>query len=132
MLAWIRPTPALMGLAFLISYATMLWHNLRELPLSPVDVENSGPLLVAVVLYAAYLRRPRSQVVLASILGWALLNLFIGGIGTVLPLPIWPSAPEQSVSHYLAHAVYTAGQLPLAAVALAALRLAAQPERGQR
>jgi hypothetical protein len=122
----------LMGLAFLISYATMLWHNLYELPLTPLDIENSGPLLVAVLLYAAYLWRPRSQIVLASILGWALLNLFVGGIGSVLPLPIWPFAPEQSVSHYLIHVVYAVGQLPLTAMALVALRTAAQPAGGER
>jgi len=41
----------------------------------------------------------------------------IGGIVTVLPLPMLPFAPEQSLSHYAAHVLYTVGQLPLVVVA---------------
>jgi hypothetical protein len=49
----------------------------------------------------------------AAILGWALLNLVIGGVVSVLPLPILLFEPEQTLDHYLAHVYYTAGQLPL-------------------
>jgi hypothetical protein len=40
----------------------------------------------------------------------------------VVPLPIWPYQPEQSVTHYSFHALYALLQLPL----LIALR----PTRG--
>ena len=105
----------------------MLAHNLFELPLTPLDIENSGPLLVDLALLAAYWRRPASRVVQLAILGWALLNLLVGGVVTVLPLPVLPFVPEQSLSHYLAHVVYGIGQVPLVFLAVAALR---QPPPG--
>lgn len=116
------PTPGRMAMAFVASWVAMLTHNQFELPLSPVDIENSGPLLVDIALLAAYWRRPTSRVVQVAILGWALLNLVIGGLVTVLPLPVLPFVPEQSVSHYLAHVVYAAGQVPLVLLSIAALR----------
>ena len=45
----------------------------------------------------------------------------IGGIVTVLPLPILPFVPEQSITHYGAHVVYTIGQVPLVVLAYRAL-----------
>jgi len=117
-----EPTPGRMAMAFVASWVAMLAHNQFELPLSPVDIENSGPLLVDIALLAAYWRRPTSRVVQVAILGWALLNLVIGGLVTVLPLPVLPFVPEQSLSHYLAHVVYAAGQVPLVLLSIAALR----------
>jgi len=117
-----KPTPGRMAIAFVVSWVAMLAHNLSELPLTPVDIENSGPLLVDLALLAAYWRRPTSRVVQVAILGWALLNLVIGGMVSVLPLPVLPFVPEQSWSHYVAHLVYTVGQVPLVLVAVAALR----------
>lgn len=116
------PPTGRMAIAFVISWGAMLAHNQLELPLTPVDIENSGPLLVDLALLAAYWRRPTSRVVQVAILGWALLSLVIGGVVTVLPLPVLPFVPEQSLSHYLAHVVYAAGQVPLVLLAMAALR----------
>jgi hypothetical protein len=48
-----------------------------------------------------------------ALVAWGLLNLLAGAILSVLPLPIWPFEPEQSVGHYAAHMVYGLGQLPL-------------------
>lgn len=121
------PSPLRVGLALGVSWVTMLGHNLHELPLAVSDLENTGPLLVALVLSVAYWRRGGSRAVQWAILGWALLNLVIGGIVTVLPLPILPFVPEQSLDHYLAHAVYTVGQVPLVLVAVAALRRPPHP-----
>lgn len=45
-----------------------------------------------------------------------------GRVATVLPLPVLPFFPEQSPSHYLAHVVHVIGQVPLAFLAVAALR----------
>jgi hypothetical protein len=55
-----------------------------------------------------------------------MLNLVIGGIVTVLSLPFLPFVPEQSVTHYGAHVVYTLGQVPLVVLSYRALRAPAQ------
>ena len=123
MQAPLRPPPVLtMAVALAASWASMLAHNMYEPPLAPIDVENSGPLLLDVLLLAGYWRFGQARVVQVAILGWALLNLVIGGVLSVFPLPIWPWVPEQSVSHYLAHVVYALGQLPVIGVAVAAVR----------
>jgi hypothetical protein len=114
-----------MGAALALSALSMLAHNLYELPLSPIDLENSGPIAFAAILGVAYALRPDSKVVTAAILGWGVLNLVIGGFVTVLPLPILPFTPEQSISHYAAHVVYSVGQIPLVVLAYRALRRAA-------
>ena len=89
-----RPTRATMAVALAISAASMLAHNLYELPLSPIDLENSGPIVFAAMLWVAYALWPDSRFVAAAALGWGVLNLVIGAIVTVLPLPILPFAPE--------------------------------------
>jgi hypothetical protein len=111
-----------MALALALSWGSMLAHNLYELPLTPVDPENLGPLAVAGVIGLAYAAWPGARAVVAATLGWGVLNLAIGGIVTVLPLPILPFAPEQSISHYAAHVVYTVGQIPLVVLAFRGLR----------
>ncbi len=116
------PSPVAVGLALALSWGAMLAHNLYELPLALSDLENSGPLLVALVLWVAYWRLGSSRAVQWALLGWALLNLVIGGVVTVLPLAILPFTPEQSLDHYLVHVVYAVGQVPLVLVAMAALR----------
>ena len=110
------------ALALAISWGSMLAHNSYELPLSPIDPENSGPLVVAMLIGLAYAARPDARAIVAAALGWGVLNLVIGGIVTVLPLPALPFAPEQSVSHYAAHVLYTAGQVPLVVLVLRGLR----------
>ena len=121
------PTPSRMAIAFAVSWVAMLAHNLFELPVTPLDIENSGPLLVDLALLAAYWRLPTSRGVQVAILSWAVLNLIVGGVVTVLPLPVLPFVPEQSLSHYLSHLIYSAGQVPLLILSVAALR---QPSRG--
>jgi hypothetical protein len=118
-----RPTSrSTMAVALAISAASMLAHNLYELPLSPIDLENSGPILLAVILGLAYAASPDSKAVAAAALGWGVLNLVLGGIVTVLPLPFLPFVPEQSLTHYGAHLVYTLGQVPLVVLTYRALR----------
>lgn len=65
------PSAVLVGLALALSWATMLAHNLYELPLAVGDLENTGPLVVALVLLVAYWRRGGSRVVQWPILGCA-------------------------------------------------------------
>lgn len=116
-----------MAAALTLSAASMLAHNLYELPLSPIDLENSGPIAFAAILGVAYALRPASKVVAAAALGWGVLNLVIGGIVTVLPLSILPFVPEQSVTHYAAHVVYALGQVPLVVLGYRALPGLAAP-----
>ncbi len=111
-----------MAAALTVSAGSMLAHNLYELPGSPTDLENSGPILFAAILGLAYALRPDSKAVASAALGWGVLNLVIGGMVSVLPLPILPFVPEQSISHYAAHVVYALGQVPLVVLAYRAVR----------
>ena len=120
----------LLALALAVSWGSMLFHNQSELPLTPLDIENTGPLAVDIVLFVACWRWPSSRVVWTSILVWALINMVVGGIVTVLPLPVLPFVPEQTVEHYVVHAVYAIGQLPLVLVAAGALRDLRYQKRG--
>jgi len=113
-----------MIIALAVSWASMLAHNLYELPLSPADPENSGPLVVAIVLGIAYAARPRSFLVATLAFAWGVLNLVVGGVLSVLPFPVLPFVPEQTLTHYGAHVVYTLGQVPLVVVAYRAARVA--------
>ena len=123
-----RPTSRVaMAAAIALSAGSMLAHNLYELPLTPLDLENSGPIAVAAILGMAYAFRPDSKVIAGAALAWGLLNLVIGGVITVLPLPILPFSPEQSLTHYGAHVVYAVGQVPLVVVSYRALRSTTNP-----
>ena len=114
-----------MSVALVLSALSMLAHNLYELPLSPIDLENSGPIAFAGLLGIAYALWPGSKAVAAAILGWGVLNLVIGGVVSVLPLSILPFVPEQSIAHYGAHVVYAVGQIPLVVLGYRALRASA-------
>lgn len=46
------------------------------------------------------------------LLGWIALNLVGGRILSVLPLPILPFMPSQTLYHYAFHGVYTFTQVP--------------------
>jgi hypothetical protein len=101
-----------------------LWvHNAADLPeQTPLSAESAGPGLVSLLLIALWFP-PRSRRFAAWLLvGWALLNLIGGAILSVLPLPIQPFAPEQSLRHYLFHVLYGLCQLPLIAALVVSLR----------
>lgn len=117
-----RVSRVAMGAALTLSAASMLAHNLYELPLSPIDLENSGPITFAAILGVAYALRPDTTAVAAAVLGWGVLNLVIGGIVSVLPLSILPFVPEQSITHYAAHVVYAVGQIPLVVLGYRAIK----------
>jgi peptidoglycan/LPS O-acetylase OafA/YrhL len=118
-----RPvTPAAMAAALVVSAGSMLAHNLYELPLAVTAIENAGPIAFAALLGVAYTLRPSSRVVAVALLAWGLLNLVVGGVVSVLPLPVLPFVPEQSLTHYGAHVVYTLGQVPLVIASWRAVR----------
>ena len=117
-------TPA----AIVLAWAGMAIHDALELPdLVPASPEFLVPTAIYAMAGVAFLLTgTRSS---AIVLGaWAALNLVGGGILSVLPLPILPFVPEQSVGHYLAHAFYAVAQVPLVVITwrAASLRPAAQ------
>ncbi len=91
----------------------MLAHNLLSLPLPLGAPENVGPVLVWCGLVAWHLATRGAGAARAALLAWTALNLVVGGIVTVLPLPFLPFVPEQTLSHYLAHLIYTITQIPM-------------------
>jgi hypothetical protein len=102
-----------------IAVGGMLVHNALELgPAFLVSPETTVPVgLYAVLTWLV--RRPRTSAVSRlALLFWALLNLVVGGIVSVLPLGLFPFVPDQSLGHYGAHAVYAASQVPLVLVAI--------------
>ena len=95
-----------------ISWLGFLVHNVADLPgqtfLSP---ETLWPSLITVALlgiYSAGLKRVAG----IGLAIWATLNL-VGGALSVLPLPILPFEPEQTLRHYSFHLLYAATQVPL-------------------
>lgn len=109
-----RPSVAMGGLGLLVAWLGEVGHNVLSLPGLPLlGPESLGPAVLDVALLAAFWRWPGNSPVRVLLVGWVLVNLFVGGILTVLPLGVFPFAPEQTVQHYLAHALYTAAQLPV-------------------
>lgn len=105
--------------AVLVAWLGMFVHNMADLPISVVSPENTLPGIIWLAFLWLWIKDRRWSAVL--ILGWAGLNL-LGAILTVLPLPVLPFAPEQSVRHYLFHALYAAMQLPVLYLAQRELR----------
>jgi len=98
-----------------ISWLGFLVHNVADLPgqtlLSPETLVPSLVTAALVVAYAAGWRR----VAAVGLLVWATLNL-VGGALSVLPLPVLPFEPEQTLRHYSFHALYAVTQIPLIVV----------------
>jgi membrane protein YdbS with pleckstrin-like domain len=67
---------------------------------------------VYLLLAAGWLSRVR-RVTAWLLLGWGWLHAIGGGLLSVLPLPLWPYQPEQSLRHYAVHALYAVLQVPL-------------------
>jgi len=99
-----------------VAWLGLFAHNQLSLPLAPLSAENLGPLVVYAALGTWYVRSRGSVKARAALAGWTILNLVVGGVLTVLPLPILPFVPEQTVAHYVAHLIYSVAQLPLLAV----------------
>ena len=106
----------------------MIAHNVLEFgPGFLASAETLIPVAILGLLALLAWTRPANNVVHVGLFAWALLNLVGGGILSVLPLGLFPFAPEQSLGHYGAHVIYAVAQLPLVIVAARALR-----PRGQR
>jgi hypothetical protein len=107
-------TAWLLAVFMIVSWLGLYIHNMMEFPsftlLSP---ENAGPALVSNVLFAGWLLLPYRRLLLFLIFGWTMIHFVIGAVLSVLPLPVWPFIPDQSLAHYMAHLIYAMFQLPL-------------------
>ena len=105
-------TPRHIVVAIGASIGGLLVHNLEEFGLSILfGPETWVPATITVLLGVALFKRASTGVFVAAI-GWAVIVIVIGG-ASVLPLPIWPFTPEQTLSHYMGHVVYALAQIPL-------------------
>ncbi|HEU5440942.1 MAG TPA: hypothetical protein VFU88_16775 [Ktedonobacterales bacterium] len=87
----------------------------------------SLPLLVILAaLLIWWLRAAHKRAPSLALLIYALVNA-VGGFLSVLPLPILPFVPEQTVDHYLVHVIYSGFQGPLIVASLVAAVVARKP-----
>ena len=101
-----------------LSWSGMIVHDRISLPeLSLLAPDVVLPTLVFVSLLWAWCAWP-GRLSLGLLLGWTLLHLAVGGLLSVLPSPFLPFVPEQTLRHYVAHALYAACQVPLLVVLL--------------
>jgi hypothetical protein len=125
------------GVAAVLTAAVVAWlgyylHNVNDLPgQTLVSPETLYPTLVMVVLVTLWAWRPNRPTTWA-LWTWTALNMFLGGVVSVLPLPVLPFDPAQTAKHYAFHAVYTLTQVPLFVLLTRRLRSAtARPAPGQ-
>ena len=102
-----------MAAAVALAWLGMYVHNVMDLPdLTPASPENTGPALVWLALLGLWWAQRDRPWPAALLLGWAGLNL-LGALITVLPLPVLPFKPEQSLRHYAFHALYVLAVTPV-------------------
>jgi hypothetical protein len=117
------------GSATLIAVAGMAIHNAFEFGLGfLLDPQTLIPVAIfAILAWSCSGPQPRTPI-LMLLVAWTLLNLVVGGILSVLPLPIFPFAPEQSLRHLAVHVVYALAEIPLVVVSVRALLASARHE----
>ena len=96
-----------------------LWvHELHRVP-GRLGFTLDGDLfmLPIAVGLATWWSRRHSPAARAALLVYAAVNL-VGGVASGLPLRWLPFVPDQSVSHYAAHAIYGLCQVPLLVLAI--------------
>ncbi len=104
---------AVVVVATALAWCGYFVHNVADLPgqtiLSP---ESLFPTLVWIAALVLWLIPATRTAGAWMLLAWAVINL-VGGAISVLPLPILPYEPEQTVKHYAFHTLYAVTQLPL-------------------
>jgi hypothetical protein len=118
--AWARDVrvPAYqMAGAVALAWLGMYIHNVADLPnLTVGSPENTLPGLLWLAAFGVWVALPGRSWPAAPLLAWSALNL-VGGFASVLPLPVLPFRPEQSVRHYAFHVLYALAQLPVGILA---------------
>lgn len=108
--------------AVALSALGMAVHTVREFGWTGLVVPATGLIPVVAIQLAllawAMLPKRRSGTAVRWLMYTGIVQLLGGAIFSVLPLPILPFVPEQSLDHYVSHAVYGIAQLPLIVVAL--------------
>jgi hypothetical protein len=102
-----------LGLGLLLALTGTLLHDLVEF--GGPSPENSLPVtIVFITVFLIWRQWPSMRRVSeAVLLTFALVMLIGGALASVLPLPIWPFTPEQTLSHYAVHIVWALGLLAL-------------------
>lgn len=92
------------------------YHNAVDFPGMPLYApEMLATIVPPLVLAVWWWLRPGGWLLITTA-AWVLLSLFVGGLLSVLPLPVWPFRPAQTAPHYQAHLFYTVTQVPLLAI----------------
>lgn len=116
-----QPSPRAVIFALVVSGVGHIIHNLAEFPIAIlVGWETVLPIGVTVLLGAIWYLRP-GRATFAMLAVWAAVVIVFGG-GSVIPFGFLPFVPEQSISHYVAHAVYALTQIPLLWIGLQGTR----------
>ncbi len=89
------------------------FHNNLEFPDMPFLAPEMLSIFVPSVALAVWWLIQPGRIVWWATLAWVALNLLVGAVLSVLPLSMWPFAPEQSIAHYLNHLLYGVTQVPV-------------------
>ena len=120
-----------MAAAVAISIAGMAIHTVREFGTDGLFQPASGFLPIAAIqtgLLMWWLRSAASRPTAAKwLFVTGVFQLIGGAIISVLPLPILPFVPAQTMDHYVSHLIFGIAQIPLLWVAWRGLAAAPSP-----
>ena len=106
-------TVRLVAALTVLSWFGMIIHDRISLPeLSLLSPDVFLPTVIFVALFVAWWAWP-GRLSFGLLFSWTMLHFAVGGLLSVLPWPFLPFVPEQTIEHYVAHALYTGCQLPL-------------------
>ena len=102
-----RPAVALrFGIGVAAAVAGTLLHDVVEFGRPALENTGvvTGVLLAGAFAWSAFPARRR--LVRSAMLAFVSAFLVLGAFASVLPLPLWPFEPDQSLVHYAVHAVW--------------------------
>ena len=101
------------AVAVALAWLGLLLHNAVEFPSMTLSrPEYSAPTLTWLALFLIWVLVPDRGWPSNLLFAWGAMSL-AGAVITVLPLPILPFRPEQSLRHYGVHIIYAVTQLPI-------------------
>lgn len=111
------PTARTLGIAVAIALLGMAIHTVVEFGIAGLWAFETAMIPWAIlqgILWLVWWRQPGARRAAAmALFATALVQLIGGAIVSVLPLPILPFEPEQSLRHYLSHVALGIAQVPL-------------------